>query len=126
MQCSHFPACYNSPHDFCYKIPHQQDYNIIANYKPVEKRRLRKLYLLYRLIRKIMHRTARNGMHSIEQNISQIKQKMEHLLFGVKFSFSCLNPQNCPFVLQFCVEIIVYQVAELCYEYNGQTLKLYI
>ena len=37
----------------------------------------------------------------MEQNISQIVHKTENLLFSVKINFSCLNPNNCPFVLQF-------------------------
>ena len=37
----------------------------------------------------------------LEENISQIEQKIENLLFSVKISFSRLNPNNCPFVPQF-------------------------
>ena len=61
----------------------------------------------------------------MEQNISQIVQKNENLLFSVKISFSCLNSNNCPFLLQIEDEIMVYQVAQLCYEDNGLALKLY-
>ena len=61
----------------------------------------------------------------MEQNISQIVQKTQNLQFSVKISFSCLNLNNCPFPLHFKDEIIVYQVAQLCYEYNGRVSKLY-
>ena len=37
----------------------------------------------------------------MEQNISQVMKKTENLLFSVKISSSCLNPNNFPFVLQF-------------------------
>ena len=57
----------------------------------------------------------------MEQNISQIVQKTENLLFIVKISFAYLNANKCQFFLD---EIIVYQVAKQCYEYNGRTLKL--
>ena len=35
----------------------------------------------------------------MEQNIPQIVQKAENLP-GVKISFSCLDPDNCPFVVK--------------------------
>ena len=59
------------------------------------------------------------------QNISQILQKAENLLFRVNISFSWLNFNNCIFPLQFWDEMVVYQFAQLCYKCKRRPLKLY-
>ena len=61
----------------------------------------------------------------MERNTCQIVQKTENLLFCEKISFSCLNPNNCRFVQEF-YEKIIYEVAQLCYEYNDRALKFYL